>query len=97
MTIHTINNVKQHHIVPDSFEAMILKLFMVLPKIDPVFENWLFYSTRYISFIPSLFLYYYYHAIYQTIPVFDFLSYLSCDLFYNEFILNTTSFFPYVL
>lgn len=56
MTIHTINNVKQHHIVPDSFEAMILKLFMVLPKIDPVFENWLFYSTGYIRFIPSLLL-----------------------------------------
>lgn len=42
--MNTTNRVKQHHIVPDSFEAITLKLSMVFPSTDPVFENWSFYS-----------------------------------------------------
>lgn len=41
--MNTINKVKQTHIVPDSFDAIILKLFIVLPNMDPVLENWSFY------------------------------------------------------
>lgn len=43
MTINTTNKVKTHHIVPDSFSAITLKLFIVLPSTEPVFENWSFY------------------------------------------------------
>lgn len=42
--MNTTNRVKQHHIVPDSFEAITLKLSMVFPSTDPVFENWSFYT-----------------------------------------------------
>lgn len=37
--MNTINKVKHHHMVPDSFEAIILKLFIVLPNTEPVLEN----------------------------------------------------------